>query len=261
MFSHTYAIVAKTSILPIPEYYPSFHSTGLPFRPRLVMPLTIPNRYSENFNAPVLEFTAFAKLLNQSVHDSLWNGAFDMTYRLASRVKLEVYNLDGKLSVSITRDKSGNPVETDRGVEKTPLGTFTPPPLRVEDVVFKQISATRFDFSWLVLGRPHWMAEPLFEEVCHRDCVYIWHRVSGQITLEKGFFILKLSMAGSRFPSHALFLNGERKIFRYQGALGNLWVSDRLDSGRVTGSGLSEYHAPMAFGGGLSGGGGAGGKW
>lgn len=245
-----FSIVARTSILKIPESYPDFISTGLPAR-----------AISAGFlHAPVQEFEVFADLLNNSVADDVSTEQFNKKYRLSSRVNMSVSVQGGKMSVVVESGKTGSPVETDFGVEKTPLGTFTPAPPLVEDVEFRQVSATRFQFGWIMLGRPHWMAEPLFEEICHRDCVYIWHRIGGHISPVEGRIIFKVGLEGSRFPTHALFINHRREILKAQGALGNLWVSDPAHPKRVTSSGPSEFHE-VKLGGGSFGGGGSGGTW
>lgn len=256
----SFNIVAKSAILPVPESYPSFEATGLPRRPRVVMPGTIPSKYTENLAAPVAEFSAFAMLLNNSTHDHFNTDVRDGQFRLYSRVLLAASWTSGKLSITLTSGTPAQRVEIEGGIEKTPIGTFVPPPLKVEDLKLRQVSSTQVDFGWMVLGRPHPMAEPLFEEVCHRQCVYIWHRIEGHISLVNGLPKAKIDISGSRFPSHAVFLDSKLVIKKHQGALGNLWVSDPRHPQRVTSSGPEEYSG-SAFGGGSFGGGGASSSW
>lgn len=256
-----YLVTARSCILPVPEAYPSFKSTGLPDRPRVLVSPMLPNKYTENYPFPVQEFSAFAKLLNGSTNDAIDNDKFDKRYRFISQVKFSVAASNGKLIVTVIHEKNKALIETDFGVEKTPIKTFTPPPLRIEQLRFKPMSNTRFDFGWTVLGRPHWLSEPLFEEICHRDCVYIWHKVTGSITLDSGKIILSVGISGSRFPSHALFIDHVQTKLVRQGALGNLWISDTADPARVSATGSAATRGFSGFGGGAFGGGGSGSTW
>lgn len=257
----TVTIIAKTGILRVPEHYSSMAATGLPHRPRLVFLPSIPTKYNENINAPVQELGIFAKLLNQATYDQLTTTTKDKNYRLFSRLKLSISWAGDKLVVQPTSGTLTQRIESDFGVERTPIGVFTPPPLEIVDLALQQVSATQFKFGWLAMGRPHPASEVLFEEVCHRDCVYIWHRVGGFVTLNNGQAQVKVGFSGSRFPTHVLFINGKLAIRKYQGALGNLWVSEPANIKRVTSAGPPEHIVFSGFGGGSFGGGGSGGDW
>lgn len=78
-------------------------------------------------------------------------------------------------------------------------------------------------FRWEMKGRPHAATLAAFYVHDYRRCVWIWHRVEGELTCAAGKPTVELSLAGSRFPSHRVWVNGKLSFFQEQGPFEYLW--------------------------------------
>jgi hypothetical protein len=89
-------------------------------------------------------------------------------------------------------------------------------------------------FKWGVKGRPPSAVEPLFDAICRRSCVFIWHQVKGTVDCSSGVPVFtSLVIEGSRFPSHRLWLD-DKEVFNVpQGPFSNLWNEEPGDPTRV----------------------------
>jgi len=111
-------------------------------------------------------------------------------------------------------------------------------------------SGDRLEFRYTVAGRPNATADSLisgflagaasgsqsensastfaqvrFRQPNHR---YIHHTVSGHIQISTGE--IEVSVGGSAFPSHALFLDGERIGLVEQGDFAELWKLGNIEN-------------------------------
>ena len=102
-----------------------------------------------------------------------------------------------------------------------------------------RVNKNTFRFSYLVWGRPDILAEPSFQYILPRESVNIWHAVSGSFSATDQGVDKSASLSGSRFPSHALWMDGKEIERIEQGAFGDLWRSDR--------AGLHAAHAGLCF--------------
>jgi outer membrane protein OmpA-like peptidoglycan-associated protein len=111
-------------------------------------------------------------------------------------------------------------VDTDNGLE----GPLETPRLIVFD---KNVSnGPPFRFSWGVKGRPALAAEPGFQLVCPRTSRLIWHRIQGELDCNG---LKNLTLTGSHFPTHRVFVDGALEGTIPQGPFSNLWVPDAAD--------------------------------
>ncbi|MET0211290.1 MAG: OmpA family protein, partial [Burkholderiaceae bacterium] len=154
-------------------------------------------------------------------------------YRLFSRGMVSV---ERRGSEAVSVSLAGG-LTTDAGKECVPgtgLCLQAPPLIVDEPFSTRRIDASRIAFRWGVKGRPPSAAEPAFEAICHRDCVFIWHQVKGTIDCSSGTAVItNLVVEGSRFPSHKVWLDGAQGAPVRQGPLSNLWDSAAGDPSRV----------------------------
>jgi hypothetical protein len=126
---------------------------------------------------------------------------------------------------------------TDAGKECVPsTGACLQAPPLIEDVPFtvNRVSPSRVQFKWGVKGRPPAAAEPAFDAICRRSCVYIWHQVKGTVDCSSGVPVFtSLVIEGSRFPSHRLWLDDKQVSNVPQGPFSALWDEVPGDPSRV----------------------------
>lgn len=123
-------------------------------------------------------------------------------------------------------------LDTDVGQECVPATRLclTPPPIIVTSVSAGPTSPASFAFAWTAKGRPPSTAEYMFQAVCPRTSVYIWHRVVGRIECVGGAPRASVQLTGSRFPSHRLWINGVLQPSALaQGPFSNLWMPTPSD--------------------------------
>ena len=91
----------------------------------------------------------------------------------------------------------------------------------------RRINRSTYELTWEGWGRPNWLAEPSFQALHDRvPGINIWHRVTVTMrcnALGKGTVTAKL--AGSRFPSHRLWVDGMQTQEIMQGPISSLWIS------------------------------------
>ena len=120
-------------------------------------------------------------------------------------------------------------LEVDVGNE----GPLQPPALITNPVKVSPTGGSSVTFSWSQ-DSAHLAAEPTFQEVQPRTSVFIWHAIEGKIDVSGGTAVTTVSIRGSQFPSHRVFVNNELVLPELvQGPFSNLWVADPTDSTRV----------------------------
>lgn len=241
----TFDIVAKSGIMPVPISYANYAATGLPPHttrlliptvPLIPVPIPMPaTPVSEMLDAPVTELSAFCVALNASTHDTMLTAAKDRQHRMYSQLKLDAStNASGQFVVRVfgqtTSAFTASMFITEVGLEG---GVLTPPPLRIEELRMQMSNPNKYVVEWLTLGRPAPIAEPGFTEICWRDCVFIWHKVSLAIERVGPNFTCTPTLVGSKFPTHAVWVDGIKRAAIAQGQIGKLWVPYAAGSSRV----------------------------
>jgi outer membrane protein OmpA-like peptidoglycan-associated protein len=152
----------------------------------------------------------------------------DKRYRLLSECTFDITCRGGSLINVIP-----STLITDSGLECIPsTGACLQPPslTTMSPVSVRRTGANTFVFSWRVKGRPHLLAEPVFQAVCPRLSVFIWHQISGEVDCSGASpRIAQVTLVGSKFPSHRVFVNGGIVNTIPQGVFSNLWISDPAD--------------------------------
>lgn len=169
-----------------------------------------------------LKLAALARVTDLSMSENPPTDIRNKIYRLFSSRTFTVSCLDGRI-ISFT----GTPLDTDVGLECDPTRTacLTPPPLITVSNSAGPSGVSSIDFTWRVKGRPNLAAEPAFQLVCPRISVFIWHEVSGRIECTpSGLSLTRLTIVGSRFPSHRVWVNGVAGGFIPQRDYSNLWT-------------------------------------
>jgi hypothetical protein len=82
------------------------------------------------------------------------------------------------------------------------------------------------EFSYAIKGSPGDWAQASYRTVRPRTCDAIWHRVRATITCQQGKVALDGDVAGSRFPSHRVWTNGETMATLDEGPISGLWDCD-----------------------------------
>jgi|SRR5215204_1046224 len=166
---------------------------------------------------------ALAAATDAAFNEDPRNTARDKHYRLFTRCTFNVIFQDQKiLSVRTV-------VESDGGKE----GPLQPPPLIVTPITVSPKGESFVTFSWEAKGRPHKAAEPSFDAIKHRTSVFIWHRIEGKIDVSSDTPVTTVSIDGSRFPSHRVFVDNVIVSTVDQGVFTNLWVPHPADRTKV----------------------------
>lgn len=153
--------------------------------------------------------------------------AKDRGYRLYTSRTFTVTCLNGTII-----NVRPSAIDTDVGQECLPTTRLclTPPPILLTNVSLGPTSPASYAFAWTARGRPPSTAEYLFQAVCPRTSVYIWHRVQGRIECVGGEPRALVQLTGSRFPSHRLWINGVLQPGALaQGPFSNLWAPTPAD--------------------------------
>jgi hypothetical protein len=80
--------------------------------------------------------------------------------------------------------------------------------------------------SYAIMATPSAAALSSYRSVRPRACESVWHRVHATINCQGGKLGLEGDVAGSRFPSHRIWTNGETMASLDQGPLTGLWDCD-----------------------------------
>lgn len=154
-------------------------------------------------------------------------------YRLFSRGQLSAQSRGTELTTLALMGA----IDTDAGKECLPRTSvcLQAPPLVIDQpFVTRRIDPSRIAFRWGVKGRPPPGAEIGLEISCMRDSVFIWHQVDGVVDCSSGTAqVTGLTLTGSRFPSHRLWVDGTLERDIVQGPLSALWDGAPGDSTRV----------------------------
>lgn len=166
------------------------------------------------------ELKALAKVTDWAYSENPRDDDKDDGYRLYSRFSFWVRCRDGKIDSVVSRS-----IQTDVGLECVPSTgvCLRPPDIKLSRVTARKTGQSTFEFTWMARGRPHNLAEPALQLVCPRTSKYIWHRVTGRFDCRKPDK-LDVSIRGSRFPSHRLFVNNVVTQSIRQGPLIRLWM-------------------------------------
>jgi Domain of unknown function (DUF4157) len=176
------------------------------------------------------ELILLAVLTDSMMGETAPTDARDKGYRMFSAANLLVDFMFGKpVSVAFGQPAMHLPprtqladIDTDNGRE----GPLETPPLIIFGKSITGGSGTPWRFSWSVKGRPALAAEPGFQLVCPRTSRYIWHRIEGEV--DSGG-LKNLTLSGSHFPTHRLFVDGALTATLPQGTFSNLWIPAASD--------------------------------
>lgn len=165
--------------------------------------------------ARAFELGLLARATDSKFNENPSNDKKDKKYRLLSSVTFEISCVNSRITEVNQR------VDTDTGME----GSFQPPPLIMTPVTVSATGGPTVTFSWRGKGCPHPTVEPIFQAIQLRTSVFIWHEVSGTISLANGPPTIAASIKGSQFPSHRLFIDNKQVYNDTQGPFSNLWTS------------------------------------
>ena len=104
-------------------------------------------------------------------------------------------------------DWSAGSFSTDSGLEGPDFFQISPADLIVERVTARKIRKSCIRFTWRARGAPHRLAEVAFQVIRSRTSRFIWHYVDGIICCINGQPRANVTISGSRFPSHDVFVN------------------------------------------------------
>jgi hypothetical protein len=142
------------------------------------------------------------------------------------------YRLFSSITIRVITDPSGNivtigqagPMRTDTGQE----GFLQAPPLQVSRVSAIPTAKGR-TFSWFGKGCPNPLVEPGFQFVCPRTSRFIWHQVFVDVEPAGSTLSVSVSLSGSHFPSHRIYVDGAIKSTIPQGVFSDLWTPSSSD--------------------------------
>jgi len=177
----------------------------LPLRCSLLSPPGLP--------PPSLRLLAMATATDRMMCEGPTHDRKDKGYRLYSACTLRLTCRGGQLV-----DVTPSALDTDTGME----GPLQAPPLITSPVKVTR-TTDGFAFEWSARGRPHLAAEPPFQAVCPRSSVFIWHRVTGRVRCTPTETDVTVSLSGSKFPTHRVFVNGTAVRTLPQGGFARLW--------------------------------------
>jgi hypothetical protein len=173
---------------------------------------------------------AAAAMLDRFITDHIRNDAKDRMYRMFTQQTFQVV-CEGDQIASVT----AAPVDTDVGQECLLPGRacIDPPPLTATKVTLKRISSDSFAFGWSAKGRPPMALEVAVQAICPRTSRFIWHTVEGTIRCGATGVSVGVNLSGSRFPTHAVFVNGILRTSLPQGPLASTWIPHPSDPSMV----------------------------
>jgi hypothetical protein len=103
-------------------------------------------------------------------------------------------------------------------------------PLTTSPMPVGASTADRVDFNYRVRGHPIGPVNLTMALAKARTCTYIWHEVTGSLTCSNGSpHVNVVGFTGSMFPSHRLWINGEKVLDIPQKQFKNLWDCDLAD--------------------------------
>lgn len=214
-----FKVVAKSYIAKIGKNVGSFPMPEFPLWQHLLMSEYVGEqlRQTQEANNRLRVLAAFADRIfsEDPATDSKGKG-----YRLFSQVTFDVTPGKGSFSVKPLPLRASDFV-TDSGKELF----LQAPPLSLSEVSGRFNEAgTVYTFTWRGSSRPNLAAEPAMQLVHPRLAVHIWHKVSGRITCVNGTPRIEITeFAGSKFPSHRLFVDGAIQSTIPQGDFVELW--------------------------------------
>ena len=216
--TETVKIVARSSILPVGSATGSVPCTVS----------TVPGTALPIPSSAALR--AFSAQLGLVVRDHIRSDAKDRQYRLYTQQSFRVACQNGQI-VSVTPA----PMDTDVGEECIipSRGCLTPLPITITGVTLRRTAPDAFAFGWMGEGCPHPLAEVAFQTICRRTSRFIWHTISGTVRCGATGVSVGVAVAGSRFPTHAVFVNGALRASIPQGTLGMLWDPSPANPNRV----------------------------
>jgi len=203
-------------------------------------------------SVPQALLNLFAKATDASFSENPLDDALVATkepptkqYRLYSQCLISVVHDGRRISSVVAAD-----FRTDVGRETLPdvdipagqpqyIYMQPPPMVVVAAPSFNPTGSNLWTFSWETKGRPPVEVEPVFNQICPRTSVYIWHRISGEINLSGRDDasniprVERLELTGSQFPSHRAFVNGAVSTTVWQGPLSSIWTPDPSDPTKV----------------------------
>lgn len=141
-------------------------------------------------------------------------------FRLWSQVLVDA-RCDGDL-VSNWQFK---PVEKDFGSEFVIFATSgdLAKPLAVVPSSQGSEPMDSISFNWRLRGQPNSAGVAVMNAVKPRTCSYIWHQVAGTLSCRSGQPIVRANIIGSQFPSHRLWVQGQKVADVQQGPFKKLW--------------------------------------
>jgi hypothetical protein len=211
-------VTAKSFIALIGSRVGSIPGTKMEILPPPAPPIPVPIRRQ-------ILLEALAKATDSQFNENPRNTAKDKGYRLFSSCRFTLVFENKKILAAVP-----SALEVDVGNE----GPLQPPALITNPVKVSPTGGSSVTFSWSGTGRPHLAAEPTFQEVQPRTSVFIWHAIEGKIDVSGGTAVTTVSIRGSQFPSHRVFVNNVLVLPELvQGPFSNLWVADPTDSTRV----------------------------
>jgi len=173
----------------------------------------------------------FANGTDEDFHENPTFDAYPDSVRLYSQKTFKYCCQDGKISGFVLLKKLD-----DTGAERitwhTSGGlmywTYYPPAgtWYNED---QTIGVSDVKFQWGFKGRPNAFLEEGIQEVWPRTSKYIWHFVNGSLECDGQQGKHLVTIRGSGFPSHKLWVNTDIEQLIEQGPLVNLWLPDLAD--------------------------------
>jgi hypothetical protein len=221
--TETVKVVAKSAILRVGSSVGSV--------PCLLTTAPVPLPGLPLFPIPTaVALRAAAAMLDRFITDHIRNDAKDRMYRMFTQQTFQVV-CEGDQIASVT----AAPVDTDVGQECLLPGRacIDPPPLTATKVTLKRISSDSFAFGWSAKGRPPMALEVAVQAICPRTSRFIWHTVEGTIRCGATGVSVGVNLSGSRFPTHAVFVNGILRTSLPQGPLASTWIPHPSDPSMV----------------------------
>lgn len=98
--------------------------------------------------------------------------------------------------------------------------------------MYKHLSIV-FSLSIIVSQFASAQLPPQSSQVYPRTSRYIWHTLFGELGCPDGKGKAYVSLLGSKFPTHRVWVDGELRDTKDQGRLRDLWTPHPQDSTRV----------------------------
>ncbi|MBB5456778.1 hypothetical protein [Paraburkholderia sp. Cpub6] len=94
-------------------------------------------------------------------------------------------------------------------------------------------ATNKLTLEYQMRGQPNAAGNLAMSSVKARSCTFIWQKINATVSCKAGKAETAVTLDGSKFPSHRVWVNGVLSGEMNQGPFNNLWNCDPLDASKI----------------------------